>query len=176
MDSGAWWAAVHGVAKSRTRLSDFTFMHWRRKWQPSRVLAWKIPGTVEPGGLPSMGSHRSQTWLKRLSSSSSRNIFGFVGKRVSVTTTQLCHHKPATDTTWMDECGYVSIKLTLQKQAVGHLWPVCSHLSVYGIRTLENILGVWRDNEKTRRTACSFTGNDHQILLWQPYQSLRLLY
>ena len=35
MDGGAWWAAVHGVAKSQTRLSDFTFMHWRRKWQPT---------------------------------------------------------------------------------------------------------------------------------------------
>ena len=41
-----------------TSLSFFTFMHWRRKWQPTRVLAWRIPGTEEPGGLPSMGSHR----------------------------------------------------------------------------------------------------------------------
>ena len=56
----AWWVAVHGVARSRTRLSDFTFtfMHWRRKWQPTRVLAWRIPGMGEPGGLPSVGSHR----------------------------------------------------------------------------------------------------------------------
>ena len=38
MGGGAWWAAVHGVAKSRTRLSDFTFMHWRRKWQPTPVF------------------------------------------------------------------------------------------------------------------------------------------
>ena len=60
MGGGAWWAAVHGVAKSQTRLSNFTFtfMHWRRKWQPTPVLAWRIPGTREPGGLPSMGSHR----------------------------------------------------------------------------------------------------------------------
>ena len=41
MDGGAWWAAVHGVAKSRTRLSDFTFTHWRRKWQPTPVF---LPG------------------------------------------------------------------------------------------------------------------------------------
>ena len=41
-----------------TSLSLFTFMHWRRKWQPTRVLAWRIPGMAEPGGLPSMGSHR----------------------------------------------------------------------------------------------------------------------
>ena len=42
------------------RLSDFTFtfMHWKRKWQPTSVLAWRIPGTGEPGGLPSVGSHR----------------------------------------------------------------------------------------------------------------------
>ena len=41
-----------------TSLSLFTFMHWRRKWQPTPVLAWRIPGTRKPGGLPSMGSHR----------------------------------------------------------------------------------------------------------------------
>ena len=63
MDSGAWWAAVHGVAKSRTRLSDFTFtflFHALEKEMAthSSVLAWRIPGTGEPDGLPSMGSHR----------------------------------------------------------------------------------------------------------------------
>ena len=63
MDGGAWWAAVHGVAKSRTWLSDFTFIfhfHALEKEMAthSSVLAWRIPGTREPGGLPSMGSHR----------------------------------------------------------------------------------------------------------------------
>ena len=63
MDRGAWWAAVHGVAKSRTGLSDFTFtfhFHALEKEMAthSSVLAWRIPGTGEPGGLPSMGSHR----------------------------------------------------------------------------------------------------------------------
>ena len=63
IDGGAWWAAVHGVAKSRTRLSDFTFtfhFHALEKEMAthSSVLAWRIPGTGEPGGLPSMGSHR----------------------------------------------------------------------------------------------------------------------
>ena len=63
MDGGAWWAAVHGVAKSRTRLSDFTFtFHFyameKEMATHSSVLAWRIPGTGEPGGLPSMGSHR----------------------------------------------------------------------------------------------------------------------
>ena len=62
-DGGAWWAAVNGVAKSRTRLSDFTFpfhFHALEKEMAahSSVLAWRIPGTGEPGGLLSMGSHR----------------------------------------------------------------------------------------------------------------------
>ena len=63
MDGGAWWAAVHGVTKSRPRLSDFTFtfhLHALEKEMAthSSVLAWRIPGTGEPGGLPSMGSRR----------------------------------------------------------------------------------------------------------------------
>ena len=74
MDGGAWWAAVHGVAKSQTRLSVFTFTFHFHAWEEmathSSVLAWRIPGTGEPHGLPSMGLH-SQTQLKRLSSSSS---------------------------------------------------------------------------------------------------------
>ena len=96
MDRGAWQAAVHGVAKSRTRLSDFTFtfhLHALEKEMAthSSVLAWRIPGMGEPGGLPSLGSHRvghdwsdlaaasfksafslpSFTLIKRLNSSSS---------------------------------------------------------------------------------------------------------
>ena len=75
MDRGAWWAAVHVVAKSQTPLSDFTFtfhFHALEKEMAthSSVLAWGVPGTGEPGGLPSMGS-QSQTRPKRLSSSSS---------------------------------------------------------------------------------------------------------
>ena len=63
MGGGAWKAAVHGVAKSRTRLSDFTFtFHFyaleKEMATHSSVLAWRTPGTREPGGLPSMGSHR----------------------------------------------------------------------------------------------------------------------
>ena len=63
MDRGAWKAAVHGVAEGQTRLSDFAFtfhFHALEKEMAthSSVLAWRNPGTGEPGGLPSMGSHR----------------------------------------------------------------------------------------------------------------------
>ena len=63
MDGGAWWAAVHGVARSRTRLSDFAFtfhFHSLEKEMAtySSVLAWRIPEMGEPGGPPSLGSHR----------------------------------------------------------------------------------------------------------------------
>ena len=63
MDRGAWWAAVHGVADGQIRLSDFTFtFHFpaleKEMATHSSVLAWRIPGTGEPGGLPSMRSHR----------------------------------------------------------------------------------------------------------------------
>ena len=63
MDLEAWRAAVHGVTKSRTRLRDFTFafqFHALKKEMAtlSSVLAWRIPGMGEPGGLPSLGSHR----------------------------------------------------------------------------------------------------------------------
>jgi len=63
MDRGAWKAAVHGVAEGRTRQSDLTFtFHFhaleKERATHSSVLAWRIPGTGEPGGLPCMGSHR----------------------------------------------------------------------------------------------------------------------
>ena len=63
MGGGAWWAAIHEVAKSWTRLSDFTFtFHFHALEKEvathSSVLAWRIPGIREPGGLPPTGSHR----------------------------------------------------------------------------------------------------------------------
>ena len=83
MEGGAWWAAVHEVAKSWTRLSDFTFtFHFpaleKAMATHSSVLAWRIPGTGEPGGLPSMGSHRvGHDW----SDSSSSSMKGYNSER-----------------------------------------------------------------------------------------------
>ena len=69
MDGGAWWVAVHGVTRSRTRLSDFTFtFHFHALEEEmathSSVLAWRIPGTGEPGGLLSLGLH---SWTRQAS-------------------------------------------------------------------------------------------------------------
>ena len=66
MDGGAWWAAVPGVAKSQTRLSDFTFTFLfpaleKEMATHSSILAWRIPGTAEPGGLLSMLLQESGT-------------------------------------------------------------------------------------------------------------------
>ena len=84
MDGGAWQAAVHGVAKSRTRLSDFTFtfhFHALEKEMATyfSVHAWRIPGTGEPGGLPSMGSHRvGHDWRDSSSSSIVRKFMAML--------------------------------------------------------------------------------------------------
>ena len=83
MDGGAWWAVVHGISKSQTRPSGFRFtfhFHALEKEMAthSSVLAWRIPGTGEPGGLPSLGL-QSRTRLKRLSSSSSKHTLNFKG-------------------------------------------------------------------------------------------------
>ena len=82
MDGGAWRAGVHGVSEGRTGLSDFTFtfhFHALEKEMATHfsVLAWRIPGTGEPGGLPDVyGVAWSRTRLKRLSSSILSHFFG----------------------------------------------------------------------------------------------------
>ena len=80
MDGGAWWAAVHGVTKSRTRLNDFIFtFHFHALENEmathSSVLAWRIPGTGEPGGLPFMVSHRVRHDLSDLAAAAAAAEF-----------------------------------------------------------------------------------------------------
>ena len=84
MDGGAWWAVVHGVVKSRTWLSNLTFtfhFHALEKEMAthSSVLAWRIPGMGEPGGLPSMGSHRVGHDWSDLAAAAARKLFLFQG-------------------------------------------------------------------------------------------------
>ena len=82
MDGGAWWAAVHGVAGSRTRLSDFTFtFHFHALEEMathSSVLVWRIPGMGEPGGLPSLGSYRvGHDWSELAAAAASHSLKAF---------------------------------------------------------------------------------------------------
>ena len=77
MDGGAWWAAVHEITKGQTRLSDLTFtFHFHALEEEmathSSVLAWRIPGTGEPGGLPSTGSHRVGHYWSDLAAAAAR--------------------------------------------------------------------------------------------------------
>ena len=81
MDGGAWWATVHEVARSRTQLSDFTFtfhFHALEKEMASHssVLVWRIPAMGEPGGLPSMGSHRVGHDLSDLAAAAAKTSSG----------------------------------------------------------------------------------------------------
>ena len=81
MDGGAWWVAVHGVTRSQTWLSDFTFtfhFHALEKEMAthSSVLAWRIPGTGEPDGLLSMGSHRVGHYWSNLAAAAAAAIGG----------------------------------------------------------------------------------------------------
>ena len=80
MDRGAWWAAVHGVAKSRKQLSDFTFTFHFHAWEKemathSIVLAWRIPGMGDPGRLPSMGLHRVGHNWSDLAAAAAADVF-----------------------------------------------------------------------------------------------------
>ena len=120
MDEGAWWATVHGVAKSWTRLSDFAFtfhFHALEKEMAthSSVLAWRIPGIGEPGGLPSMGSHRVRHYWSDLAAAAaavSGNTFlvlEFRGKAFSLTN----EYNVSCGFVLYDLLYYIDLKLSL---------------------------------------------------------------
>ena len=101
MDGGAWWAAVHGVAKSRTRLRDFTFtfhFHALEKEMAthSSVLAWRIPGTGKPGGLPSMGLHRIGHDWSDLAVAAAYTLMGYWERREKMRHVSISHIKMET--------------------------------------------------------------------------------
>ena len=99
MDGGGWWAAVHGVAKSQTQLSDFPFtFHFhaleKKMATHSSVLAWRIPGTGKPGGLPSMGLHRvGHDWGDLAAAAAAMEWSIWWWRRRKVKTEAVSHHQ-----------------------------------------------------------------------------------
>ena len=109
MDRRAWWAVVHGVAKSRTRLSDFTFTFYFHALEKemathSSVLAWRIPGTGEPGGLTSMGSHRVGHDRSDLAAAAAVQIAASLREYFSLVA-QMVKHLPTMWETWVRSLG-----------------------------------------------------------------------
>ena len=135
MGGGAWWAAVHGVAKSRTWLSDFTFtLHFpaleKEMATHSSVLAWRIPGKGEPGGLLSMGSHRvGDDWSDLAAAAAAtpllKVLFSIVLRRKSKFLTMTLKG-PAC---WPLPSSLVSFLITLSLLAVLTSFSHFSHLS-----------------------------------------------
>ena len=117
MDGRAWWATVHGVARSRTWLSDFTFtfhFHALEKEMAthSSVLAWRIPGTGEPGGLPSMGSQRVRHDWSDLAAAAAAAI-------LSISSVEYLHSSLITP--------FADIFIALSSQSLESIWhKVCS--------------------------------------------------
>ena len=121
MDRGAWRAAVHGVAKSRTRLSDFTLtfhFHALEKEMAtySSVLVWRIPGTGEHCGLPSMGSHRVRHDWNDLAAAAA---VGYKEKAMAPHSNTLAWKIP-----WMEEPGRLQSMRSLR---VGHDFTFTFH-------------------------------------------------
>ena len=149
MDREAWRAVIHGVAKSQTRLSDFTFtfhFHALEKEMAthSSVLAWRIPGTGQPGGLPPMGSHRvGHDWshLAAAAANLRRTIcFEAVSYLVHfLTIASPPHHQ------------WLSYVVAMEKKSLDHTWPVGT-LYVYFQRKLKKYFQEYKLLPKTKGT------------------------
>ena len=143
MDGGAWWAAVHGVDKSRTRLSDFTFtFHFpaleKEMATHSSVLAWRIPGTAEPGGLPSMGSHRVGHDWSILAAAATGNWFD----DEKVYATEFHCNEAARKWKWQGKWKWQNEHCSLCSQA--QLWPW--QIKLFASRTKVFPWQNWNDN------------------------------
>ena len=141
MDGGAWWAAVHGVTKSQTRLSDFTFtFHFhaleKERATHSSVLAWRIPGTGEPGGLPSMGSHRvGHDWSD---SAAAAAAFEYKHRFGSISMSLFQNFV----------CAMQRVKQLLPHTA--KWWSSFTKLCIFnGLRYLKDTFILWSDLDKT---------------------------
>ena len=138
MDRGAWWAAVHGVAKSRTWLSDYTFtfhLHALEKEMAthSSVFAWRIPGTREPGGLPSMGSHRVRHDWSDLAVAVSLPHISFCPQLLPLSSSATWDFSYASAMTFKLTCPHVPSS-----------WHHMSHNAVNPISLKQNFkLGIW---------------------------------
>jgi len=141
MDGGAWWAAVHGVAKSRTLLSDFTFtfhFHALEKEMAthSSVLAWRIPGMGEPGGLPSLGSHRVGHDWSDLAAAAATLCFAV-----------LIHEVKTWHNTDKGKCPHKHMHAQCLTLPWDFTWPLSvilllSPIKIYNISTLDNSEGL----------------------------------
>ena len=131
-DGGASWAAIYGVAQSRTRMSNFTFIHFRSLEKEmathSSVLAWRIPGTGEPSGLPSMGSHR----------------VGHDWSSLAAAAAAYCHQLRKRDPTWPSSSFFISSSpildfdniqpfpcFTLWSGKLGRAVEICLEITTY---------------------------------------------
>ena len=142
MDGGAWWAAVHGVAKSQTWLSNFTFtfhLHALEKEMAthSSVLAWRSPGTGEPGGLSSLGSHRvGHDWSDLAAAEVHACIL------IILLSSCIYHHEPSIQY-FFNDCVVATCRWTVWKTYLVILLLLNGGISISCVRTFcFSIIGV----------------------------------
>ena len=167
MDGGAWWAAVLGVAKSRARLSAFTFtfhFHASEKEMAthSSVLAWRIPGTGEPGGLPSMGLNRVGHDWNNLAAAAAE-MFKCVSEREILDQNVSVKHELCTAAAEVRDTEASCLHVWLW---LFYLTSQCFPLVIcrMEIRILPSLLTGWPHFIQTRTVLIVESGTDHPAL------------